>query len=156
MQRKGLRAVISCNDSSSAPAFHAATACSSAAPGANDAAARVTGTDASLCIVKYHTEGTTPPGANAAHPVTQVHTIHSTCARHRAVKYGKDDRISPAQRHHLGSRLHARPLFSHDELTSGEVLPRLREQDRELERKHTLSVEILVQAVVVPGGVLEQ
>src|SRR5215469_13891348 len=156
MQRKGLRAVISCNDVSRAAACDAAKACSSAAPGANDAAARVTGADASLCIVKYHTERTTLSGANAAHPVTQIHTIHPTCARHRAVMYGEDDRVSPAQRHHLGSGLHARALFSHDELTAGEVLVRLREQDHQLQRKHTLPVEILVQAVVVPGAVVQQ
>jgi len=39
---------------------------------------------------------------------------------------------------------------------AGEVAARLRQQDRDLQRKHVFAIEILMQAVVVAGLVLQQ
>jgi hypothetical protein len=66
--------------------------------------------------------------------------------------HGEDYRVSLTKRHDLGSRLQAAPLFSDDELAPGEVHTRLRQQDRNLQREDTLSVEILVQAAVVTAS----
>src|SRR5207244_1334684 len=77
-------------------------------------------------------------------------------AANRPMMHGEDDGIPLAKRHDLRARLHARPLLGDDELTSREILPRLREQDRHLQREDTLSVEVLVQAVVVTRAVREQ
>src|SRR6202008_674775 len=162
MWRKGLRAVTSCSAMSSVAASDAANARSSIAPGANSCASSRRGSDlpnsagASLCIVKNHPERMTVPGTNAAHTVAKIHTIHPAGARYRAMMDGEDDRVPPAQTHALGSRLHARALFAHDELTAPEVLARLRQQDRQLQRKDTFAVEILVEAVVVTGAILQQ
>src|SRR5256886_9017878 len=105
---------------------------------------------------KYHAQGVTVSGANPADAVTKIHAIHSASACHRAMMHGEDYRVSLAKRHDLGPRLHAGPLLRNDKLPPGEVLTRLRQQDRHLQRKDTLSVEILVQAVVVTGPVLKQ
>ena len=42
------------------------------------------------------------------------------------------------------------------ELAAAEIAPRLRQQDRDLDRKHVLAVEVLVQAVVVALAILQQ
>src|SRR2546430_9976780 len=105
---------------------------------------------------KYHAQRVTVSGPNPADAVTKIHAIHSASACHRAMMHGEDYRISLAKRHDLGPRLHAGPLLRNDELAPGEVLTRLRQQDRHLQREDTLAVEILVQAVVVTGSVLKQ
>jgi hypothetical protein len=63
--------------------------------------------------------------------------------------------ISPAKRHDFGTRLHTGPLLRQHELASGEVSLRLRKQDGNLYGKDVLSVEVLVETVVIAGAVLE-
>src|SRR5438876_10623301 len=65
-------------------------------------------------------------------------------------------RIALAELHDLGARLHARALLAQHEFAAGEIAPGLREQDRQLQWKHMLAVEILMQAVIVTGAVLQQ
>ena len=60
------------------------------------------------------------------------------------------------QRHDLGARLHARALLGQHELAAREIALRLGQQERDLQRKHMLAVEILMQAVVVALAVLQQ
>ena len=94
--------------------------------------------------------------ADAADAVAQVDAIKSAGALHRPVMHRKHHRVALTQRHHLGTRLHARPLLGQHELAAGEIAARLRQQDRDLQRKHMLAVEVLMQAVVVAGAVLQQ
>src|SRR6185295_16397541 len=70
--------------------------------------------------------------------------------------HGKDHAISLTQRHDLGTRLHARPLLGQHELAAREIQPRRGEQEGGLQREHMLSIEILMQAVVVALAVLQQ
>src|SRR5205823_7852328 len=107
-------------------------------------------------VVKDYAERVAPSGSHPAHAVPVIHAICAAAAAHRPMMHGEDDGVSLAKRHDLRARLHARPLLGDDELTSREVLPRLREQDRHLQRKDTLSVEILVQAVVVTRAIRAQ
>ena len=66
------------------------------------------------------------------------------------------DPITLPKRHNLRPRLHTRPLLRHDELPALKVASGLRQQNRHLQRKHMLAIEILMQAIVVAGFVLEQ
>ncbi len=52
---------------------------------------------------------------------------------HRALVHRKDHRLPLFQRHNLRPRLHPRPLFRQHELAAGEILARLRQQDRRLQ-----------------------
>jgi hypothetical protein len=107
-------------------------------------------------VVKYHAQGVPVPAANPADAVTKIHAIHAASARHRALMHRENYRVSLAKRHDFGPRLQARPLFGDDEFAPGEVRTRLRQQDRDLQRKDARAVEILVQAVVVTSAVLKQ
>src|SRR5919112_268654 len=86
----------------------------------------------------------------------EVDPIRSAGALDRSVANRKDHPLAGPQRHHLGPRLEARALFGEDEFPSGEILPRAGEQDRHLEWKHVLAVDVLVQAVEVPRLIAEE
>jgi len=53
------------------------------------------------------------------------------------------------------STLAVRCALRHDELSAREVLAGFRQQDRHLQRKNMLAIEILMQTVVVTGTVFE-
>src|SRR6476659_2022982 len=91
-----------------------------------------------------------------AYPMLQVHSIHASHTTNGSVTGRNHGGISLAQRQHERSRLHARALLGHHELAAFEVAARLREQQHKLKRKGVLPVNILMQAVVVAGAVLQQ
>ncbi len=95
-------------------------------------------------------------GTHPADAMAQVNAIEPARALHRPVMHSKDHRIALPQRHHLGPRLHPRPLLGQHELAAGEIAPWFRQQDRDLQRKHVLAIEVLVQAVVVALAILQQ
>src|SRR5207253_10911645 len=81
--------------------------------------------------------------------------VRSALAANRAMVDGEDHRLAPAQRHDLAPGLRARPLLDQQELTAREVNARATQQHRHLQRTHQVTVEILVEAVVVAGPVPE-
>jgi hypothetical protein len=97
-----------------------------------------------------------PAGPHRADAVAQVDAIYSLRAANGPVMHGKGHRVAPPQGHHGGARLHARPLLGEDELAAGEVLVRLRQQDRDLQGEDVLAIEVLMQAVEIAGTVLQQ
>jgi hypothetical protein len=60
-----------------------------------------------------------------------------------SVHYG----IALLKWHDLGAALHARPLLGEHELATGEIVPRLREQDRNLDWECEIAVEVPKPAV---------
>ena len=50
----------------------------------------------------------------------------------------------------------SRALLGHDELAAGEIDAGFRQQDGHLQREDVLAIEILMQAVVVPGAVSQE
>src|SRR4051812_38553712 len=66
------------------------------------------------------------------------------------------DGIALRKRDHFHARLHAWTLLGQDELAAREVSAGGGEQDRDLQRKYEFTVEILVKAVVIAGGVLQE
>ncbi len=91
-----------------------------------------------------------------ADPVAEIDPVGSPRAGHRAVVDREDQGVPLPQRGDPGPRLHPGPLLGDHELPTGEVAARLGEQDRHLQREDVLAIEVLVQAVVVAGAVLQQ
>src|SRR5205085_4036103 len=110
----------------------------------------------SLRVVEDHTDRMAMAGADAADAVSQINAVEPARPLHRAMVHGKGDRIALAERHHFRPRLHARALFRQDELAAGEIAPWFRQEDRNLQREHMLAVEILMQAIVITGPILQQ
>src|SRR5580704_10132355 len=98
----------------------------------------------------------TQAGANAADAMAKFDSVRAACALDWPVVDGEGNCIALGQRHHLHAALHARTLLGHAELTTGEVLFRLRQQDRNLYREHEISVEVLMEAVEISRHVLQQ
>ncbi len=64
-----------------------------------------------------------PPGAEAADAVPHADPVGPPTARDRPVVNRKDDALALAERHDLGSRLHAWSLFGEHELAAGKSVP---------------------------------
>src|SRR6267154_3129197 len=99
--------------------------------------------------MKDDAERITVAAAHGADAVTQVDAVAAPDAAHRATVDSENHRIAAPQRDHGGARLHARPLLGKHELAAREVLVRLAEQYRHLQREDVFAVKILVQAIIV-------
>lgn len=86
---------------------------------------------------------------DAADPVPHGDAQDSARAPDGAMMNREDDPATAIEADDFDSRLHARSLLGEDELAVGEILSGLCEQKRNLEREHMLSINILMQAVVV-------
>ena len=93
--------------------------------------------------------------SNPADAVAQVDAIDASGSLHRPAVYREDHRVALCQRHHFRTRLHAWTLFRQHEFPTSEIAARRRQQDRDLQRKHVLAVQILMETVVVVGAVLQ-
>src|ERR1700722_16646014 len=95
-------------------------------------------------------------GPDTADAVPEIDAIVSFGALNRPVVDREGNGIALAQRNDLGATLHSRALLGQDELAAGEILPRLGEKDRHLDRECEVAVEILVKTVEVAGDILQQ
>src|ERR1700736_6819427 len=95
-------------------------------------------------------------GPDTADAVPEIDAIVSFGALNRPVVDREGNGIALAQRNDLGTTLHPWALLGQDELAAGEILPRLGEKDRHLDRECEVAVEILMKAVEVAGDVLQQ
>ena len=98
----------------------------------------------------------TVTGADLADAMAQINPVEAARPLYRPVMHSKSHRIALPERHHFGPRLHSRPLLGQHEFATGEIAARFRQQDRDLQREHMLAVEVLMQAVVVTGPILQQ
>ena len=73
--------------------------------------------------------------------MAQVNAVESARPLYRPVMHGKGYRIALRERHHFGPRLHPRPLLGQHEFTAGEIAPRFRQQDRDLQGKYMFAIE---------------
>jgi hypothetical protein len=55
--------------------------------------------------------------------MAQIDTIEAARPLHGAMMHGKRHRIALPERHHLGPRLHSRPLLGQHELAAFEIRP---------------------------------
>src|SRR5580704_4856187 len=68
----------------------------------------------------------------------------------------KGNRVTLTKRNDLRPRLHTRTLLRQHKLSANKILSRLRQQNRNLDRKHMFAVKILMQTVVIPFSILQQ
>ena len=99
------------------------------------------------------TDGIAHSGPDTADAVPEIDAIVSFGALNRPVVDREGNGIALAQRNDLGTTLHPWALLGQDELAAGEILPRLGEKDRHLDRECEVAVEILMKAVEVAGDV---
>ena len=88
--------------------------------------------------------------------MSQVDAVVSLRASHGPVVDGEGYRVPLSKRHDLDAALHAWPLLGEGKLTAREIFLGLGQQHGDLDRKNELTIKILVQAIVVPGLVLQQ
>src|SRR5262245_9320473 len=86
----------------------------------------------------------------------QIDAIGPFRALHWPIVDGKGDSIALPQRRYLGPALHARALLGQHELAAAKVASRLRKQDRHLDRKGEIPIEILMQAIEIARAILQQ
>ena len=72
--------------------------------------------------------------------MAEVHAIVALRALNWPVMDGEGHSITLQKWYDLGAALHARPLFGQDELATGEILPGLRQEDRNLDRECELAI----------------
>src|ERR1700722_1278166 len=95
-------------------------------------------------------------GPDTADAVPEIDAIVAFGALNRPVVDREGNGIALAQGNDLGTTLHPRALLGQDELAASEILARLGEKDRHLDRECEVAVEILMKAVEVAGDVLQQ
>src|SRR5262249_27323608 len=110
----------------------------------------------SFRIMEDHTHSVALAGTQPADAMPQIDAIDAARSLHRPVMHGEGDRVALLQPDHFGPRLHPWTLLGQDELSALEVAPGLGQQDRDLQRKHMLAIEVLMQAIVVTGLVLQK
>src|SRR5689334_22482678 len=88
--------------------------------------------------------------------MSHVDAIESARALRRPNMHRKGHAVALAKRHDLSPRLHAWTLFGQHEFATGEIAIRLGQQDRDLQRKDMLAIEILMQAVIIARPILQQ
>ena len=83
-------------------------------------------------------------------------TVKAASTFHGTMINGEHNAVALTKRHNHRPRLHAGPLLGKHELSASEVFARLRQENRELERKNMFAVKILMQTVVVAGFIVKK
>jgi hypothetical protein len=107
-------------------------------------------------VVEDDAKGKALAALEAAHPMAHVDAIGAARALLGPLPHGEDDAVALAQAHNLHPRLHPGPLLGQHEFAAVKVASRLGKEDRDLERKKVLAIDVLVQAIVVAGAIAQQ
>src|SRR5258708_36468892 len=110
----------------------------------------------SLRVVKDDAERAAMAGARWPNAVTQFDPIAAAGALCRPMVHRENHAVPLSERHDLCARLHTRTLFREHEFAAREIPFRRRQQERGLQRKDVLAVQVLVQAVEVSRAVLQE
>jgi hypothetical protein len=95
-------------------------------------------------IMENDPDGMTVSGTDAADPMTQIDSIDPTRPLHRTLMNSESHGVALSQRNNLRSRLHARALFGQHEFAAREIFFRFRQQHRNLNGEHVLTIEIVI------------
>ena len=87
--------------------------------------------------------------------VIYIEGVAAAYPLHRATVDREDSRVALLERQDHDAGLHAGTLLGHHEPAALEVVAWLIQQDRDLYRENTLSVEVAMEAVVVLRRVFE-
>src|SRR5215472_5206975 len=94
--------------------------------------------------------------ADAANAVPEIYPICAASALHGTMMNCEHDAVALTKRDHHRSRLHPRPLLCHHEFAAGKILIGFGQQDRQLKREYVRAIEVLMQAVIIVGSILQQ
>src|SRR5437773_8334428 len=114
------------------------------------------GKAALLRVVKDDAERVARAAMNAADAVAQCRAIPAARALDGTVARREDHHLALHGGDDLAARLRARPLLDEQELAPVVVDAGPAQEARELERKDHVAVEVLVQAVVPAGFVVQE
>src|SRR4051794_31701029 len=81
-------------------------------------------------VVEDDADRVTEAGPDPADAVAQIDPIGTARPLYRAVMHGEHHGVTLAQRNHLGTRLHSRPLLGQHEFAAAEIPAGLGQQDR--------------------------
>src|SRR5262245_56775562 len=109
-----------------------------------------------LCVVEDDAERGALAGEQLGHAVPHLRARPAARAGHGPQGVREDDRLAEAETDRGAARLHARALLGEQELAARVLLALARQHDRDLEREGERAVDVLVEAVVVAGLVVEQ
>ena len=109
-----------------------------------------------LGVMKNDSQGRAISRSQTTDAMPEIHAIVPTLALNWPLVYGEGHSVSFSERHHFGTRLHARTLFDQNKFAASEILSRLRQQNRNLDGKYMLPVQILVKAIEIAWSVSKQ
>src|SRR5437763_10145277 len=92
---------------------------------------------------------------NAADTVAKIYAVETARAFHRAVAGGEEDSLAFTGRNDFGFRLRARLLLDQNEFYALPVAAGLTQREDHLQRESDVAVEILMQAIVAAGLVVQ-
>src|SRR5665213_3844914 len=75
-------------------------------------------------------------------------SIGAAAALYRTMVHREDHAFALRKRHDLGAGLHARTLLGENEFAAGEIVPRLRQENRNLQWEQQLTVDVLMPSTV--------
>lgn len=102
-----------------------------------------------LCVVEDDPHGVSLTRTHLADPMAHIDPIGAASALHWTGVNRESHCITLLQWHDFRARLHAWALLGEHKFATHEVLTRGREQNGHLNGENMLSVEILMQAVVI-------
>jgi hypothetical protein len=94
--------------------------------------------------VKYDADCVTHAASDAAYAMPQIDAICASRTPNGPIVYCEGHRITLPQWDYLGAALHSWPLLREDELSASKIFLRFGKQDRNLERKGEIAVEVLM------------
>ena len=106
-------------------------------------------------VVEDDPDGVPHAGSDTAYTVSEVHAVFALRALHWPMMDCEGHSITLQKRYDLGAALHTRTLLGQYKLSASKIMPGLGEQNRDLNRKHMLAIQILMQAVIVPFSILK-
>jgi len=110
---------------------------------------------ASLRVVKYQSHRVSHAASNPTHTMAHDNTTKAPFSYSGTLIDGENHGVPLTQRDDLHTLLASRCTFSHHELAAEKILTGLGQQDRDLQWKNMLAVEVLMQTVVVALSVLQ-
>ena len=88
--------------------------------------------------------------------MANVYAVVALRALHRPIVNSEGHSITRSERHDLDAALHAWPLFGKGELAACEIRAGFREENRGLDPKCEIAIDVPMEAVEVTGDMLQE
>src|SRR5262249_2796310 len=108
-----------------------------------------------FCVVEDYAEAVALTRTDGAHAMTDVDAIIAACAGDRTVAIGKNEGFALLKADRSAARLGPRTLLDQEQLAANEIISLAAEEAGHLQRERNLAIEVLMQAVIATGPVVE-